>query len=54
LQAQSSHLREKNIAYPNERSKMHSIFKLAVEDMRFSMKMMRAPEADCVNSPPGL
>ena len=42
---QSIHLREKNIVGPTERSKNAlAFFKLAEEDLRFSMKMMFAPD----------
>ena len=41
--AQDIHLREKNIAYPTERSKMLMHFLARGKDMRFSMKMVLAP-----------
>ena len=44
---QSIHLREKSIAGPTERSSrggLPSLRKLAGQDLRFSMKMMFAPE----------
>ena len=45
--AQSIHLREKNIAGPTERSRRGGkplLRKLAGKDLRFSMKMMFAPD----------
>ena len=49
---QSIHLREKNIAGPTERPKNAKHFlRLAGKDLRFSMKMMFAPDSEVKSSP---
>jgi len=48
----SIHLREKNIVYPTERSVNANAFtKLAGQDIRFSMKMMFAPDPGTSQQP---
>ena len=50
--AQSIHLREKSIAGPTERSKSaQALFKLTGQDLRFSMKMMFAPDSGTYRQP---
>ncbi len=49
---QSIHLREKSIAGPTERSKSaQALFKLTGQDLRFSMKMMFAPDSGTHGQP---
>jgi hypothetical protein len=45
------HLHKKNIAYPTERSKMLMHFLARGKDMRFSMKMMFAPNPETPMKP---